>query len=97
MMRSCPRPLSSSMGKHDAEEAHMPRSRRRSRKAVRRNSWQSPLARLTGLSQRLLQNNRGRSRDVTDDLYRKVARPLLKEEGVRKTANGVGEIASSKR
>jgi hypothetical protein len=41
--------------------------------------WQSPLARLTGLSPALLQKIADGTREVTDDVYRKVAEGIAKE------------------
>lgn len=56
--------------------------------------WQSPLARLTGLSPALLQKIADGSRAVTDDVDRKVAEALLKEaDRMRAGADKVNEIA----
>lgn len=58
--------------------------------------WQSPLARLCGLSPALLQKIADGSREVTDDVYKKVAQALLTEiESMRKATNRIGEIAAS--
>jgi len=42
------------------------------------------MARLTGLSPVLTKDRRGRRRQVTDDVYRKVAMALLKEGDLRR-------------
>jgi hypothetical protein len=43
--------------------------------------WQSPLARLAGLSPALAQKIADGTRDVTDDVQRRVAEALMKESG----------------
>lgn len=56
--------------------------------------WQSPMARLTGLSPALIQKIADGSRVVTDDVDRKVAAALLAEaENGRKSAEKLNEIA----
>ncbi|MGM4916220.1 hypothetical protein [Tardiphaga sp. 813_E8_N1_3] len=56
--------------------------------------WQSPLARLTGLSPALLQKIGDGTRAITDDVDRKVAKALITEAGrMRLTADKVNEIA----
>ncbi len=58
--------------------------------------WQSPLARLAGLSPALVQKISDGSREVTDDVYTKVAQALLGEiENMRKATDRIGEIAAS--
>lgn len=55
--------------------------------------WQSPLARLTGLSAALVQKIGDGSREVTD-VYRKVAHALLREaDRLRKAAGRIDEMA----
>ena len=56
--------------------------------------WQSPMARLTGLSPALIQKISDGSRAVTDDVDRKVAEALIAEaEKSRKSATQLDEIA----
>ncbi|MBR1281302.1 hypothetical protein JQ597_04535 [Bradyrhizobium sp. AUGA SZCCT0177] len=60
--------------------------------------WQSAMARLTGLSPALIQKiaagDDGDRREVTDDVYRKVAMALLKEGDLRRLgAAKVDELA----
>lgn len=58
--------------------------------------WQSPLARLTGLSPALLQKiaSDTDTRGVTDEVYRRVADALLTEAGrMHKAAGKVEEMA----
>ncbi|AUD00262.1 MULTISPECIES: hypothetical protein [Bradyrhizobium] len=58
--------------------------------------WQSPLARLSGLSPALMQKIADGTREVTDDVYSKVAQALLGEiERMNKATNRVGEIAGA--
>ena len=60
--------------------------------------WQSSLARLTGLSAALIQKiaagDDGDRREVTDDVYRKVAMALLKEGDFRRLSAAKASIAS---
>jgi hypothetical protein len=56
--------------------------------------WQSPLARLTGLSPALIQKIADGSRAVTDDVDRTIAASLLKEaDRMRAGADKIDEIA----
>jgi ABC-type protease/lipase transport system fused ATPase/permease subunit len=56
--------------------------------------WQSPLARLTGLSPALLQKIADGSRSVTDDVDGKVAHELAREaDRIREVAQKLDEIA----
>ncbi len=56
--------------------------------------WQSPMARLCALSPALVQKISDGSRDVTDDVYRKVAEALLKEaDRLRKAAGTIEKMA----
>jgi hypothetical protein len=60
--------------------------------------WQSPLARLTGLSPALIQKIASDEdpRGVTDDVYRKVAHALLKEaDRSRATADKLDKMAGA--
>ena len=60
--------------------------------------WQSPLARVTEISQGLLQKlgSEVDPRTVTDDVYRRVAMALLSEAAKqRKAADRVEEIAGA--
>lgn len=56
--------------------------------------WQSPMARLTGLSPALVQKIADGTRAVTDEVDRKVADALITEAGNRRKAAGkLEEIA----
>lgn len=56
--------------------------------------WQSPLARLTGLSPALLQKIADGTRDVTDDVYHTIAKSLISEvDRVRAMAEKLAEMA----
>lgn len=56
--------------------------------------WQSPLARLTGLSPALLQKIADGSREVTDDVYLRISHSLLVEASrMHKSVVKVEEIA----
>ncbi|OSJ32538.1 hypothetical protein BSZ19_18470 [Bradyrhizobium japonicum] len=56
--------------------------------------WQSPLARLTGLSPALLQKIADGTREVTDDVYFKIADALLTEAArMHKSVMKVEEMA----
>jgi hypothetical protein len=58
--------------------------------------WQSPMATLTELSPALLQKIADGTRDVTDDVYTKVARALIDETGrMRKSTDRIYEIAGA--
>lgn len=58
--------------------------------------WQSPLARLAGLSPALVQKISDGTREVTDDVYSKVAQALLGEiERMKKATDRIGEIAGA--
>jgi hypothetical protein len=56
--------------------------------------WQSSLSTASGVSQSLLTKIAAGDRAVTDDVYRRVARGLLKESGrLRKSAGRIDELA----
>jgi hypothetical protein len=57
--------------------------------------WQSPLARLVGLSPALIQQIADGSRSLTDAVYRQVATAFIVEAArLRKNADKVDEIAN---
>lgn len=56
--------------------------------------WQSPLARLVGLSPALIQQIADGSRNLTDGVYRQIATAIIAEAArMRKNADKVDEIA----
>ena len=58
--------------------------------------WQSPLARLAGLSPALLQKIADGTRGVTDDVYKKVSAALLDEtKRKRESIDRITEIAGA--
>jgi hypothetical protein len=58
--------------------------------------WQSALARAAKVPQSLLAMIAASEREVTDDVYRKVADALISESArVRKSADRIGEIAGA--